>query len=167
VFPTNETFGRSIEGVQIEDDGEVIVKKQVNSYAAVRGNCEYVSGQHRYRFKIEEYHGGNWIFIGIMSKDVALQATSYKSQSSYGWAGSNQVYLSGAHHDGFNGYKSDIVKNDIVELLVDCDQRMIRLSNERTRSVYEIRIETSKCPFPWQINFCLFYLNDRVRILQT
>jgi hypothetical protein len=162
-----EAFRRLIGNIEIEARGQVIFKKQSNSYATARGNNEYVSGQHRFRFKIEEYHANKWIFIGIISKDVALQETSYNNRSSYGWAGSNQVYLDGAHHNGFNGYKSDIEKNDIVELLVDCDQRMIRLTNERSRSVYELRIETSKCPFPWQLNFNLYYLNDRIRILQT
>jgi hypothetical protein len=100
-----------------------------------------------------------------MSKDVALQAASYGSQSSYGWAGLNQVYLSGAHHNGFNGYKSDIEKNGTVELLVDCDQRMIRLTNEQTQSVCELQVDTNKCPFPWQLNFNLYFLNDRIRIL--
>jgi hypothetical protein len=167
VVSTRETFGQLIGNIEIEDDGQVIVKKQGNGYATARSNGEYVSGQYQFRFKIEEYHVNKWIFIGIISKDVALEATSYNNRSCYGWAASNQVYLDGANHNGFNGYKSDIEKNDIVELLVDCDQRMIRLSNERTQSVYELRIETSKCPFPWQLNFNLYYLNDRIRILQT
>jgi hypothetical protein len=165
VFPANETFGRSIEGIQIEDNGKVIVKKQANRHAGIRGSGEYVSGQYRFRFKIEEYSTNKLIFIGILSKGVAMEPISFKSQSSYGWAGLNRVYRDGTHHDGFNGYKSDIEKNDIVELLVDCDQRMIRLTNERTQSVYELQIDTNKCPFPWQLNFNLYYLNDRIRIL--
>jgi hypothetical protein len=165
VVPTKETFGRSIGTIQIEDNGRVIVKKQGSDYATARGKDEYFSGQHQFRFKIEERQGNKWIFIGIISKDVALQAISCKSQSSYGWAGNSQVFLNGALHNGTNGYKSDIAKNDIVQLLIDCDQRIIRLTNERTRSVYELRIETSKCPFPWQFHFNLHYSNDRIRIL--
>jgi hypothetical protein len=161
---TKETFAQVTDGIQIEDNGQVIVKTHSNGHRGARGNGEYASGQYRFRFKIEEYQS-KWIFIGIVSKDVALEEQSYGSPSSYGWAGSNQVYLNGAQHIGFNGYTNDIAKNDIVQLLIDCDQRIIRLTNERTRNVYELRIETSKCPFPWQLNFNLYYLNDRIRIL--
>jgi len=167
VASPKETFGQLIGDIATEDGGQVIVKKQGDGFAAVRGNGEYVSGEHQFRFKIEEYHLGKWIFIGIISKDMDLQAASYKNQSSYGWAGSNEVYLNSVHLSGFNGYKSDIEKNDIVELFVDCDQETIRLTNERTQNVYELRIETNKCPFPWQLNFCLYYLKDRIRILQA
>ncbi len=165
---TKETFARSVGSIQIEDGGQVIVKKQGDHYQGARGSGEYSSGQHRFRFKIEEcINSQRWIFIGIVSKDVTLVTGSYGSQSSYGWAGATQVYCNGALSYGFNGYKSDMEKNDVVELLLDCDQRMIRLTNERTRSVYGLPIEISKCPFPWQLNFNLYFVNDRIRILQT
>jgi hypothetical protein len=164
VVSTKETFGQFVGNIQIEDSGQVIVNKQDSNSATVRCSGEYSSGQHRFRFKIEEY-ANKWIFIGIVSKGVTMEATSYTSRSSYGWAGRDQVYLDGRKHNEFNGYKCDLEKNDILELFIDCDQRIIQLRNERTQSVHELRIETSKCPFPWQLNFNLHYLNDRIRIL--
>ncbi len=164
---TKETFARSIGDIQIEDGGQVIVKKQGSVHQGARGNGEYFSGQHRFRFKIEECNRHKWALFGIVSKDVPLEANSFMSQSSYGWAGLNQVYRNGACSNGFNDYKSDMEKNDIMELLVDCDRRIIRLTNERTQSVYELHIEISNCPFPWQLNFNLPGGNDRIRILQT
>jgi hypothetical protein len=162
-----EIFERLIGNIRIEDDGQVIVKDQPNSYATVRGNGEYTSGQHRFRFKTEEYHTGKWVFIGIVSKDVPMIENSCFSQSSCGWTGDNAVYLNGACWLGYNNYKSDTQKNDIVELFIDCDLRIIRLKNERTQSVHTLQIDINLCRFPWQLNCILYYSNDRLRILQT
>ncbi|CAF1331516.1 unnamed protein product [Rotaria sordida] len=164
---SKETFGQSIGNIRIENNGQVIVKDQSDSYATVRSNGEYASGQHRFRFKIEANGPDKWLFIGIASKNAPIKEASYCIQSSYGWSGDNRVYISGAHQPGFNGYKGDIEKNDIVELFIDCDYRSIQLTNERTRSVHTLAIDMNKCQFPWQLNFNLFYLNDRVSILQT
>ena len=167
VLPVRERFGQSLAGIEIMDNGEVIVKKSRYGHCEARGNGEYSSGQHRFRLRIENYHEYKWIFIGIISKSVALQSKSHGSLSSYGWAGSTQVYLNGACHNGFNNYRSDIEKNDIMELFVDCDKRKIRLTNERTGSVSELEIGMNECPFPWQLHFNLYYQNDSLCILQN
>jgi hypothetical protein len=57
--------------------------------------------------------------------------------------------------------------NDIVELLINCDRRTIRWTNRRTREVHEFNVDENKCPFPWQLGFCLSYWDDRVRLLST
>jgi hypothetical protein len=164
-IPTKEFFKYSLGNIEIEDNGQVIVKDSSDDYATVRGSNEYISGQNRFRLKIEENHANKWLFIGIISKDVPIQTTSYDSPSSYGWAGIDRVFLNGAFNPGFNDYTSDIEKNDIVELLVDCDKRLISLTNERTHSTFELNINLNNCPFPWQLNFNLYWANDRVRLL--
>ncbi|CAF2990857.1 unnamed protein product [Rotaria sp. Silwood2] len=50
---STETFGKSIGNIRIEDNGQVVVKDQPDGYATVRGNGEYASEQHRFRFKME------------------------------------------------------------------------------------------------------------------
>ena len=162
---SNEIFGQSIGDIRIEDNGQLIVKGQSNGLATARGSGEYSSGEHRFRLRIEVNNSDKWLFIGIISKSVCIQAKSYDSKSSYGWAGDDQVYINGVQMLGFNGYKPDIEKSDIVEFLVDCDQRSIRLTNERTHSIHTLAVDTEKSPFPWQLNFNLYYLNDCVRIL--
>jgi hypothetical protein len=165
VVLSKETFGRSMNGIQIEDNDQIIVKKQGDAHTAARGSGEYTSGQHRFRFNIGECDQYQWLLIGIISKDVAMEANSYSSLSSYGWAGGSQVYLNGISQIEYQGYKSDTEENDILELFVDCERQTVRLTNERTQSASELIIEMSKCPFPWQLNFNLYYSNDRVRIL--
>jgi hypothetical protein len=165
--PTKEVFRRSIGNIQIRDNKQLIVKDSFDNYATARGSGEYSSSQHRFRFKIEETHANKWLFIGIISKDVPIQAASYESPSSYGWAGINRVFINGVFQPGFDYYKSDVEKNDIVELLIDCDQQMIALTNERTHSTFELDVDLDDCPFPWQINLNLYWANDRVRLLST
>jgi polyhydroxyalkanoate synthesis regulator phasin len=165
LVPTREFFKESIGNIQIEDNGQVIVKDSSDDYATARGSGEYTSGQNRFRFKIEQNHPKKWLFIGIISKHVYIQTASYDNPSSYGWAGINRVFLNGDLTSGFNDYKSDVEENDIMELLVDCDQRMISLTNERTHSTFELNIDLNNCPFPWQLNFNLYWANDHVRLL--
>jgi hypothetical protein len=144
LMSSKELFERSLGDIRIEGNGQVIVKNQSNDYATVRGSGEYTSGQHRFRLKIEMHGSNKWLFIGIISKNIPLQERSYKSQSSYGWDGSDGVFSTGVRRSGFNGYRGDTEKNDVVELFVDCDQRMIRLKNKRTRSIHTLAVDTSR-----------------------
>jgi hypothetical protein len=68
-------------------------------------------------------------------------------------------------HTGLNGYSCDFQLHDIIELLLDCDHQIIRLTNKRTYSTHMMKIDLVKCPFPWHFLLNLFYPNDRVRIL--
>ncbi|CAF1661665.1 unnamed protein product [Adineta ricciae] len=162
-----EIFQQSTGEAAIEDNGEVIVKNTRISHAAARGRGEFNFGQHRFRFRIERYFKSGWIQIGIVSKTIPIQANSYQTPSFYGWGASNQVYLNGRNHQGYNGYTTDIQTNDEIELTVDCDKQTIILTNERTRSTYGLVVDLQHCPFPWQLSIGLYYSLDRIRILHT
>jgi polyhydroxyalkanoate synthesis regulator phasin len=161
----NEVFDITLGNVELEDNDQVVVHGPTDSYATVRGKGEYVSGEHRLRLKIEEYHSSKWIFIGIISKNVSITENSINNRSIYGWAGPDQLYVNGIYASGFEKYRSDIQKNDILELLIDCDKRKINLMNERTHSSHELDINLSKCPFPWQLNLTMYFAGDRIRLL--
>jgi hypothetical protein len=164
----NEVFERIFGNVELEDNDQVGVHGQTDSYATIRGKGEYLCGQHRLRLKIEEYHSSKWIFLGIISKDVLLiEENSINIPSIYGWAGPNQVYINGKYNSSYNKYPSDVQKNDILELFIDCDQRKIGLRNERTDSSYELDVDLDKCPFPWQLNVIIYFAGDRIRFLPT
>ncbi|CAF3355951.1 unnamed protein product [Rotaria socialis] len=163
----NDVFDRLIGEIQIEEMGHVIVQRaSPYSHTAVLGKFEYTTGEHRFRFKVEQYHENKWIFFGILSKNVTLQACPHTTSSSYGWvARGNEVVLNGSCQPGYNGYKNEMKVNDTVSLCVNCAEQNISLVNERTQCKYEIPVDLSKCPFPWQLYLGLFYLGDRVRIL--
>lgn len=59
----------------------------------------------------------------------------------------------------------EIIQNDIVDLLIDCDQRTIKLKNERTKEIIELSVDINKCPFSWQFHLNLYATNTQVRIL--
>ncbi|UJR32362.1 hypothetical protein I4U23_019825 [Adineta vaga] len=164
---SKEVFQQSTDGVQIEENGHVITKTIRSTHATVRGSGEYTNGQHQFRFRIERYSQPGWIQIAIVCKNIPLQANCYDTRSLYGWAGSNQVYIDGKNYQGHNGYQVDIETNDILEFIVDCDRRIIRLTNERTHSSSILNIDIQHCPFPWQLSFGLYNLQDRVRILHA
>ncbi len=163
----DDVFEKTIGNIRLEENDRVIVHGKSDGYATVRGIGEYSYGQHRLRLKIEEYHSSKWIFIGIISKDIFMEEYSVNSPSVYGWAGPNQVYINGVYHAGFKNYQSDLQKDDILELLIDCDERKISLINGRTRSSCELDIDLNKCPFPWQLNITMYFFDDRIRFLST
>jgi hypothetical protein len=163
----NEVFERILGNIRLEDNKQVIVHGESNSYATVRGKGEYFYGQHRLRLQIQECFSSKWIFIGIISKDVIITENSSVSPSVYGWAEPNQVYINGVYNQNLKNYRSEVQKNDILELLIDCDERKIHLTNERTHSSDELDINLNKCPFPWQLNVIMYFAGDRIRFLST
>jgi hypothetical protein len=62
------------------------------------------------------------------------------------------------------GYNYNNQKDDIIELFIDCDQRMICLKNEQTHQVQQLNVNINTCSFPWQFFITLLYANDRVRL---
>ncbi|CAF1565353.1 unnamed protein product, partial [Didymodactylos carnosus] len=113
-------FERPTGDIQMKDSGQVIVHGQTSAHAAVRGRGEYSSGQHRFRFNIEQLGATKWVLFAVVSKNAPMQTNSYSTPSTYGWAGQDQVYINGVQ----SSYKSDMEMNDTLELLVDCDRQM-------------------------------------------
>jgi hypothetical protein len=66
----------------------------------------------------------------------------------------------------FTSHNYNNQKDDVVELFIDCDQRMIRVTNERTRHTQQLNINLPACLFPWLFFISLLYANDRVRLCE-
>lgn len=162
----NELFERVAGNMKIEDHRQVIIAGS-ESYSTVRCQGEYSSGQHKFRFKIEQKHASNWMYFGIVSKTAPLQVTSCDTPTTFGWVTNSYACFNSTPRLGYNGYKSDINQNDIIELFLDCDQRKISLTNERTNKKHEIDVNVTQCPFPWNVHIGLHYQNDRVRYLPS
>lgn len=162
-----ETFGEMTTGARIEDNGRVTVKDGYSSHATVRGISQYSSGQHRIRLRLEQYSAHKWVLIGIVSNSVGIQAGSYMTPSFFGWGGRNQVYYDGKNHQGSDGFVNDFEPNDVIELLIDCNQETIRLGNERTRSMHVVSVPARRCAFPWRLQIGMYHPNDRIRLLDN
>ena len=161
----SEIFEKFAGRIAIKDEGKLIVNTGANGYGTVRSKGEYANGKHRFRFKLEQTTLHQWNLIGIVSKSIPLQPTAFNTPTTFGWISNNFVCLNGKLHADYNGYKSDMEKNDILELLIDCRQRKIRVTNERTNSSHELSVDINQCPFPWQIQVGLYYSKDRIRLL--
>lgn len=167
IVEPNDLFERSAGNLRIEDNGQTIIHGQWSDHSSVRGKGEYSTGQHRFRFKIEELDPDKWAFFGIVSKTTPIQSISITTPTAYGLAGQDGICLNGKYQNiNKIGYKSDMEMNDKLELFIDCDRHLIRLTNERTHSSYELQIDIEKCPFPWQLLLGLCCsAGDRIRIL--
>lgn len=161
----SEIFEKYAGRISIKDEGKLIVNIGSNGYGTVRSKGEYSTGKHRFRFKIEQTTIQKWNLIGIVSKNIPIQATAYNTPTTFGWIANGFVCLNGKLHADYNGYRSDIEKNDIIELIVDCNRKVIHVTNERTHTSHELPIDTNLCPFPWQIQVGLYYSKDRIRLL--
>ncbi|CAF5228512.1 unnamed protein product, partial [Rotaria magnacalcarata] len=118
IINVSDIFDKSAGRISIKDEGKLIVNIGSNGYGTVRSKGEYSTGKHRFRFKIEHTSTHKWNLIGIVSKTTPLQATAYNTLTSFGWIANNFVCLNGKLFANHNGYKSDVDKNDIIELLI-------------------------------------------------
>jgi hypothetical protein len=154
----------SNDGVQIEDNEQVVVHNDVREHTEVRGKNEYNSGRYGIRLRIEQSSSG-WMFFGINSKSTPLQNSSYGSESAYGWSSNNKIWLNGLWKNNSSNYIIEMMMYAIIELIFDCDNRKISMINERTKMKHELKVNTDSCPFPWQLHLSLGVPNSCVRIL--
>jgi uncharacterized coiled-coil protein SlyX len=163
-FDGKEIFERSSGKADFEEGGKVVSLTQPQDvYTEIRGKYEYTTGRHTIALKVEQLTG--WILFGIISKSTALQVHSYTSPSCYGWYnGSHFVYTGG---QCVGGQGSDVAVDDTIQLVIDCNNRLIQLINERTGQKLELAVDVEKCPYPWQLHLNLNEAPTRVRIASS
>lgn len=163
-----EIFENCLDGVRIEDNGRLIVHDKLNRSVEVRGKCDYSSGIHRFRLLIEKNPLGTWIFFGIISKSTLMKHNSYDSCSSYGWADFKDIFIAGIRQNNqTTGQFSETQENDIISIVLDCDNQKISYTNEKNQHTQDLHIDIYKCPFPWKLHVNLFGTDDRVRLLSS
>ncbi|CAF0927243.1 unnamed protein product [Rotaria sp. Silwood1] len=160
-----DSFHRAIGDIETINNGFTLIHGPSNGDATIRGKKEYSSGIHTFRFQIEKLGIPKWVFFGIISKNIPSQSNLYKTPTVYGWAGHHQVWLNGAHHHQYNSYVCEFNTNHIIELFIDCNRKIIRLTNETTSITHELGISPIKCPFPWNLYIGLYGSGDQVRLL--
>jgi hypothetical protein len=91
-----------------------------------------------------------------------MNINSYISLSSYGWTTQDQICIAGQYHEE---QYNDIINNDIITLIIDCDQTKIQMKNECTGHIMDLFIDIKKSPFPWKLHFNLLTASTSIRIL--
>ncbi|CAF1126725.1 unnamed protein product [Rotaria magnacalcarata] len=160
-----DSFHQANGDIQVDYSGYTITHGLSNGDATIHGKTEYYSGIHKFRFQIEKLGTPKWVFFGIVSKNASSQANLHRTRTVYGWAGHHQVWLNGVHHHQHLGYVCEFDVSHIIELFVDCDKKVIRLTNETTSSTHEIDVPPIKCPLPWTLYLGLYGSGDQVRLL--
>lgn len=128
----------------------------------ITGKNEYSSGRHTIRLLIEK-KGTKNIFIGIHSPHARSSSNRFDS-SVYGWWNLDYLIVSG---ESQAGESSDVVQTgDLIDLILDCDQRKIHFEHHRTNQVFHIPIQLDQCPFPWKILVRLLTTGDRLRLIR-
>ncbi|CAF0914856.1 unnamed protein product [Didymodactylos carnosus] len=162
-FDAAKTYGP----VKIQDNGKVAVHAgSTDSATEIRGAHLYSTGKHFIQLKLEKMHHGYSLF-GLISSSIPVQETSISSKATYGWVPgkSKQAWLKGSGSSEYGGYDGDVVENDVIGLLLNCDKKTIQLSTKRTNKLYQIPIDVHSCPFPWQLYLSLYEVGDIVRIV--
>ncbi|CAF1451964.1 unnamed protein product [Rotaria sp. Silwood1] len=163
---------RFIEGnglAIIENDGLCI--KHIDSdhkFIYFRGQKSYINGYHTLKFKIEQSTGSYNTFIGICSSDINLRQIMYHLTVVVGWFNTTEVWQHGRciRNTKIQGSKNDEIKtNDIIQLIIDCENKQIELFHERTNKKHKVIVDSNQAPLPWKILLALRRKNDCVKIL--
>ena len=172
---TDDVFNESNGNLMIEADGKLIKHGLLASFGIVRGRDEYSLGCHRFYFKGQHGMGPLFgLFFGIASKATPINQLSIENPGC-GWAISENGYF---HFKRVGGRQwqnepnsidtfAKSTKTDVFELLMDCDQRKIHLTNQRTKVKNEIIVDTDKCPLPWQLSVSLMNWFQSIRLLSA
>ncbi|CAF1014851.1 unnamed protein product [Didymodactylos carnosus] len=164
-----ERFDKVYGDVTVEHRGTVAVHGGVNKDAEIRGRNLYSSGIHNIRLHIDKMSG--YLSFGISSSTTPIQKEFYASGPSYGWVVGwhtttlrSPVYVNGVQSLGYGDWDGDIRENETVELILNCDENKIQCLNQRTKEKYELQVDVTSCPYPWQFHVTLRYAGDRVHI---
>jgi len=166
-----ERFLQTLDFVNLEEGG--YLAKHVGSrkdFAYIRGQLLYSKGCYLTRFKIERSQQPYRIFFGCISSQGLLKENAFRSPHAAGWFGSNQVYEHGRCSTNCQkyGYVSNKIKtNDVLNLILDCDKKEIKLVHEREKMTCTLSVDDNLAPFPWQWLVVLRNPGDSVRILSN
>ena len=119
-----------------------------------------MNDRHRLRLYIDRFDTpSSWAFAGIISEGLRLennQNSNYINRSSYGWHIGRQSIIYDRHTSTSHNYDGrHIRQGDILTIIIDCNQKIIEIKNERTLYKHIIYINTNYCPLPWlfAVNF--------------
>ncbi len=163
----HDRFSLNSDHIQLLDHGQVILHDCTKQDGSIRGFHEYSQGVHQLFFRIEHMTSNQWIFFGIISKHSIFNQRAYMNSSVYGWTGYNNVYINGKSIPVRNGYLSEMKVNDLVELIIDCDQQILFFWHSGQSYKTKLPVDIHTCPFPWQFLISCHNGHDSVRILPS
>ncbi len=169
-FTQEERFGEFLGDIRIEDNGcEAIHNGSRRCEAYVRGKWKYSKGKHKIQFAIYKKTTSYVISFNIISKSTPIStASSYEKRPVYGWNTTDSVNNPDKDHRVKKSFE-DLQDETTFELevTIDCDNRKISYFNKQTANTHEMNVNISKCPFPWQLEFQLYDIGDRIQLVSS
>ena len=147
-----QTYRPHEDAIRIVDDGRTCEQVRRGSFGCALGNHLYSSGIHRIR--IIKRNGV--VFLGIRSQNIPpapdlLAFGRYDvSPSTYGWWTTGSRIRNGRHES--TELKDDDKSSSVFTLVLNCDERRLRIENENSHEQDEMEVYNIHAPFPW----CLF-----------
>jgi hypothetical protein len=129
----------------------------------------YLTGVYRLRLSIDKFNSpSSWAFVGIISEGIRTQNSNYLNRSSFGWHLGRQSIISDRQTSTLHNYDGrDIRQNDILTIIIDCNQKIIEIKNERTLDKHNLPINSNDCPLPWLFAVNFNYKNmDSMHLLR-
>jgi len=166
-----ERFGEFVGDICIEDNGRVaLYSGSYSSNSYVRGKEEYSNGKHKIRVIINKKTATYAMSFSIVSKSTPISQTTSDTEThiAYGWYTDDDIHNPDSSYQVSKNFKDLQGETTFeLELIIDCDNRKISYFNERTKNTHEMNVNIDICPFPWQLEFYLFYIGDRVQIVSS
>ncbi|CAF3345621.1 unnamed protein product [Rotaria socialis] len=191
ILTLHDSLGRVQGYIHLTENAQVAERDHMSSFykgAAVRGSKPRSVGIYRVRFLIERMYLNRKLFIGVQSSTVSQCTYNMGYEDIYestancyytpatGWFGNNSIAMHGRGYDSstsagpdYTGnYEQYYITNDIVTLIINCEEATLTLKNERTNKEYQMFINDHKSYYsrlPWIIYINLYYPGDKIRLL--
>ncbi|CAF0738813.1 unnamed protein product [Adineta ricciae] len=165
---TIERFGETVGSVSIDERHLVATHCGPNNGPAlVRGIGEYTNGVHTIRFLFEKRSLTFITSFEISPKLMPLATSSSVGQYyCYGWFSNDDIIAPDADQRRYRKLRDMNGETSFeIELQLDCDNRKVSCTNLRTKNRAQLKVDITKCPFPWQIRFYMYAVGDCVRLL--
>jgi hypothetical protein len=166
-----ERFGGFFGDIRIEDNGRVAVysgSDSSNTY--VRGKEDYSKGKYKIRFLMNKKTASYVMSFNIAPKSIPVSQMTFDTETRpvYGWYTDDDLNNPDSSYQISKDFKDFQGETTFeLEVIMDCDNQKISYFNERTKNTHEMKVNIGICPFPWQLEFYLFYVGDRVQLISS
>jgi hypothetical protein len=127
----------------------------------ISGTLDYSNGTHRIRLKLEKGHYD--ILLGICSLNKPPTGPYlYDKPTTHGWFIHGYTVVNGQNP---KPQWSAADENDILELIINCDERSLSILNENTQAKSSMRVDINEAPFPWCLLVLFHYKGSRVSLV--
>ena len=163
----SEKFGQIIgPGRLLNNDNAVQHMGSDTDEVFIGGQFNYMSGVYIIRFKLEAYKPPYRIFLGCTTATKNLSPNIRRAWHLIGWEDMDTGYIHGARYNCSDVTAfSSTRENDILKMIIDCNQKQIKLCNERLKVTSTLNVDIGHTPLPWRLVIILSSPGDCVRMV--